>query len=400
MRAPRSTAAALLALAVVAAGCGRGGGSTTTTTSPQPAIGAKGTATTAASDLGFPAFATKNTTRVGGADPIADAAAVARAVYSGSSRVTRPHAVVLADSRDWRIGLVASALMSSPIRAPLLYADGPKDLPAATKSALAALAPTGSKEAGGAQVVRVGDVPELTGLHTTDLRGADAFAIARAVDAFQAAARGTTSDRVVVVGAASPEYAMPAAAWAAKAGDPILFTNKDDVPRDTRAAIAAHQQPKIYVLGPPSAVSDKALTQLRRLGTVTRISGPDPAASSVAFARFVDGNFGWGVVDPGHGFVFANTRRPGDAAAAAPLSASGTYGPLLVTDDAVTLPPALNGYLLDVQPGYTRDPVRGVYNHGWIVGDAGALSLDAQSRIDALLEIVPVNERASTSPTP
>jgi hypothetical protein len=399
MRAPRSTAAALLALAVVAAGCGRGG-SSTTTTAAQPALGAKGTATTASSDLGFPAFATKNTTRVGGADPIADAAAVARAVYSGSSRVTRPHAVVLADSRDWRVGLAASVLMSSPIRAPLLYGDGPKDLPAATKSALAALAPTGSKEAGGAQVVRVGDVPELDGLRTTDLRGADAFAIARAIDAFQAAARGTTSDRVVVVPAQSPEYAMPAAAWAAKAGDPILFTNKDDVPRDTRAAIAAHQQPKIYVLGPPSAVSDKALTQLRRLGTVTRISGADPAASSVAFARFVDGNFGWGVVDPGHGFVFANTKRPGDAAAAAPLSASGTYGPLLVTDDAATLSPALNGYLLDVQPGYTRDPVRGVYNHGWIVGDEGALSVDAQSRIDALLEIVPVNERASTSPTP
>jgi hypothetical protein len=401
MRAPRSTAAALLALAVVAAGCGRDSGSVPAgKTSPQPAIGAKGTETTAASDLGFPSFATKNTTRVGGADPIADAAAVARAVYSGSSRVTRPHAVVLADSRDWRVGLAASVLMSSPIRAPLLYGDGPDDLPAATKSALAALAPTGSKEAGGAQVVRVGAVPELDGLRTTDLRGADAFAIARAIDAFQAAARGTTSDRVVVVPAQSPEYAMPAAAWAAKAGDPILFTNKDDVPSDTRAAIASHQQPKIYVLGPPSAVSDKALTQLRRLGTVTRISGADPAASSVAFARFVDGNFGWGVVDPGHGFVFASTERPGDAAAAAPLSASGTYGPLLVTGDAATLPPALSGYLLDVQPGYTRDPVRGVYNHGWIVGDEGALSLDAQSRIDALLEIVPVNERASTSPTP
>jgi hypothetical protein len=401
MRAPRSTAAALLALAVVAAGCGRDSGTDSPTkTAPHPAIGAKGTETTAAQDLGFPAFATKNTTRVGGADPIADAAAVARAVYSGSSRVTRPHAVVLADSRDWRIGLAASVLMSSPIRAPLLYGDGPKDLPAATKSALAALAPTGSKEAGGAQVVRVGDVPELDGLRTTDLRGTDAFAVARAIDAFQAAARGTTSDRVVVVPAASPEYAMPAAAWAAKAGDPILFTNKDDVPRDTRAAIAAHQQPKIYVLGPAGAVSDKALTQLRRLGTVTRISGADPAASSVAFARFVDGNFGWGVVDPGHGFVFASTQRPGDAAAAAPLSASGTYGPLLVTGDAATLPQALNGYLLDVQPGYTRDPVRGVYNHGWIVGDEGALSLDTQSRIDALLEIVPVNERASTSPTP
>ena len=38
------------------------------------------------------------------------------------------------------------------------------------------------------------------------------------------------------------------------------------------------------------------------------------------------GSFGWDVVTPGHGFVFASTRRPQDAAAAAPLSASGNYG--------------------------------------------------------------------------
>jgi hypothetical protein len=290
--------------------------------------------------------------------------------------------------------------MSSPIRAPLLYAHGTGDLPPATQSALKALAPTGSKEAGGAQVVRIGDVPEVDGTKTTDLRGEGAFAMARAIDAFQAAARGTTSDRVIVVGADAPEYAMPAAAWAAKAGDPILFTRKDSVPEDTRAAIAAHQQPKIYVLGPPSAVGDKVLTQLKKLGSVTRISGKDPAASSVAFARFVDGAFGWGVVDPGHGFVFANSARPADAAAVAPLSASGTYGPLLITTEADQLPTALSGYLLDVQPGYTRDPVRGVYNHGWIVGDESAFSPAVQSMIDSLLEIVPVNERGSASQTP
>jgi hypothetical protein len=396
-------AAAVLVLALVAVGCGRGSGDNDPKpdgTATTPTTGAKGTETTAAQDLGFPTFATKNTTRIGGADPIADAAAAARAVYTGASRITRPQAVVLADDSDWRVGLAASVLMSAPIRAPLLYAHGADKLPAATQNALTALAPTGSKDAGGAQVIRVGDVPELEGTKTTDLRGDGAFALARAIDAFQAAARGTTSDRVVVVGADAPEYAMPAAAWAAKAGDPILFTRRDSVPEDTRAAIAAHQQPKIYVLGPPSAVSDKTLTQLKKLGSVTRISGTTPAASSVAFARFVDGAFGWGVVDPGHGFVFADTRRPADAAAAAPLSASGTYGPLLVTDDPAKLPTALTSYLLDVQPGYTRDPVRGVYNHGWIIGDEDAFTASVQSQIDALLEIVPVNERASAAPTP
>jgi hypothetical protein len=390
------TLAAVLLAALAIAGCGRNSGDGLTTPDrTTPTTGAKGTETTAAQDLGYPTFATKNTTRIGGADPVANAAAAARAVYTGGSRVTRPRAVVLADDRDWRVGLAASVLMSSPIRAPLLYAHGPGELPAATKDALTALAPTGSKDAGGAQVIRIGDVPQLDGYKTTDLRGDGAFALARAIDAFQAAARGTTSDRVGVVGADAPAYAMPAAAWAAKAGDPILFVRRDSVPADTRAAIAAHQQPKIYVLGPAGAVSEKTVNALKKLGSVTRISGADPAANSVAFARFVDGAFGWGVVDPGHGFVFANGTRPGDAGAAAPLSASGTYGPLLVTETADRLPSALQGYLLDVQPGYTRDPVRGVYNHGWIVGDERAISVPVQSQIDALLEIVPVNERAS-----
>lgn len=395
MRARRK-AAALLVAVVALAGCGRGdGGDGTQQTTATPSIGAKGSETTASQDLGFPTFATKNTTRVGGADPIADAAAVARAVYSGASRVTRPRAVVLADSRDWRVGLVSAVLMAAPLRAPLLYADGPDKLPGATQSALAALAPTGARQAGDAQVIRVGDVPDLPNTRTTDLRGADPFALARAVDAFQAAARGATSDRVMVVSADQPAFAMPAAAWAAKAGDSILFTHKDAVPADTRAAIAAHQQPKIYVLGPRSVISDAVLTTLRRLGTVTRIGRPDAAATSVAFARFVDGPFGWGVVDPGHGFVFASADRPGDAAAAAPLSASGTYGPLLVSGTPDRLPVPLQGFLLDVQPGYIRDPVRGVYNHAWIVGDEGAYSVAVQSQIDALLEIVPVNERGS-----
>jgi hypothetical protein len=240
----------------------------------------------------------------------------------------------------------------------------------------------------------------VQGRATTDVRGKDAFALARALDAFQAAAHGTSSDRVVVVSADDPAYAMPAAGWAAKAGDPILFTRRDALPADTRAAIASHQQPKIYVLGPPTVISDKVLGDLRRLGTVQRISGPDPVANAVAFARFVDGSFGWGIVDPGHGLVFANTRRPADAAAAAPLSASGQYGPLLLLDDAGKIPRVLQDYLLDIQPGYTRDPVRGVYNHGWIVGDGGAISVPVQSNIDALLEIVPVNERLRGNPSP
>ena len=89
--------------------------------------------------------------------------------------------------------------------------------------------------------------------------------------------------------------------------------------------------------------------------------------------------------------MFATTQRPLDAAAAAPLSASGTYGPLLLLTAANALPAPLQDYLLDIQPGYDEDPVRGVYNHGWLIGDEGAVSVDVQARIDALLEIQPVD---------
>jgi hypothetical protein len=200
---------------------------------------------------------------------------------------------------------------------------------------------------------------------------------------------------VLVVSADAPAFAMPAAAWAAKAGDPVLFVRRDEVPAETRAALLSHDQPHIYVVGPPSTISASTLDALKRLGTVKRIGAEDPTASAIAFARYVDPSFGWGVVDPGHGLVFARTDRPLDAAAAAPLSVSGSYGPLLVVTSATSLDGALGQYLLDIQPGYTRDPVRGVYNHGWLIGDDRAISVATQARIDSLLEI---KKAQTTSP--
>src|SRR6188472_3146513 len=51
------------------------------------------TASQSTSDLGYPAFATKNTTRVGGSDPTADAAGAALAVFPSATDAQRPEAV-------------------------------------------------------------------------------------------------------------------------------------------------------------------------------------------------------------------------------------------------------------------------------------------------------------------
>jgi hypothetical protein len=384
-------ALACLLAALAAAGCGRNANKTGLSSKEQPpGLGVQTTQSGQAEEgdtsLGFPAFATKNTTRVAGADPIADAAGTARAVFPSTSLETRPTAVALIDANDWRAGIAGAVLASTPVRAAILLSNGP-EMPDATRDALAALKPTGAKATGGAQVVRVGNVPRPDGVRTTDINARDPFALARALDAFQTAARGSSSDRVVVVSAEDPAFAMPAAAWAAKAGDPVLFVHRNSIPSETRAALLAHDQPRIYVLGSTKTVTSQTVSALRKLGTVKRIGADNPIDSAIAFARYIDPSFGWGVVDPGHGIVFARTDRTLDAAAAAPLSVSGSYGPLLLLGTPSGLDGAVGQYLLDIQPGYTRDPVRGVYNHGWIIGDDRAISVPTQARIDSLLEI-------------
>ena len=380
----------LLALA----GCGGGGGDNANDKQRRPVVGQRADDAKAAQDLGFPGFATKNTTRVGGADAVANAAGVAQATYPARSRDTRPAAVTLVDGKDWRAAISAAQLMSRPLRSPVLLSDGDK-LPDATQSALDELGPTGAEKAGKAQVIRVGKTAAPKGLRSSDLEGAGPSELAQAIDRLHTAAAGAPTRAVVVAPSSAPEFAMPAAAWAAKAGDPVLWTDRDRIPGATKAAITAHRRPRIYVLGPTSVISDAVLKQLGELGTARRISGAEPVANAIAFARFTDGRFGWNAVDPGHGLVFAGTKRPADAAAAAALSGAGTYGPLVLVTAPNALPRPLQDYLLDIQPGYDDDPVRGVYNHGWIVGDESSISIDVQSRIDSLLEIQPVQQPSS-----
>jgi hypothetical protein len=88
--------------------------------------------------------------------------------------------------------------------------------------------------------------------------------------------------------------------------------------------------------------------------------------------------------------VLANADRPLDAAAAAPLSASGSWGPLLISDAAGGVPAQLRSYLLDLKPGYEDDPTRAVYNHAWLIGNTSALDVAFQAQVDELIALAPI----------
>jgi hypothetical protein len=392
-RIPRSLIALgpIAALAIALTGCGK-----TAQEQPSTGAGAIETVVVHTGAAGTAATATRNTTRLGGASTVADAAAIARAAYPGLTADTRPQAVVLADVSDWPVALAASALASAPLGAPLLYTEGSR-LPRVSELALRAMRPTGSSTLGGAQLLLLGSSIEAPAGYRAQAAGAaNPYSLAASIAKLIGIVRGASPHQVIVVAAdGPPALAMPAAGLAAQTGAPILFVTSAGVPAATAAALQSLGRPAIYTVG-STAIGARTLAQLGRFGTVTRAEpGPGedatPAGNAVAVARFADGSFGWGIREPGHGLAFANATRPFDAPAAAILSATGDYAPLLLLEGAGgAVGPALSGYLSDIRPAAPHSqPVKGVYNHGWLIGDESAISASTQAELDGMLEIAP-----------
>lgn len=344
--------------------------------------------------LGFPLVATRNTTRVGGPDAVADAAAVALATHPPSPQAEPVEAAVLVEDASPYAGIAAAALSGPPLRAPILIGSE-SGIPEPTADALAKLDPRGGSGPGDAAIYRVGNVEAPSGYRSEPAGNGSPAEIAAAVDELRGRLAGAEPAHVLIASSEEPAYAMPAAAWAARSGDPVLFSGRDDVPEATLEALRRHRGVPVYVLGPDSAISAEAIRKLERVSPgIQRVGAEGPVANAVAFARFSDESFGWNLNDPGHGLVLASASRPLDAAAAASLSASGKWGPLLVIESASTLPAELQSFLLDIKPGYEVDPTRALYNHVWVIGDSSAIGGRVQAQVDELAELAEVGPGA------
>jgi hypothetical protein len=343
-----------------------------------------------AEQLGYPSFATNNTTRIGGSDPASNAAAVALAAFPSTTPDQRPAAVTYVGEEDWAGAIAASVLMAPPVGAPLLISN-PDEMPQASSEALAALSPQGSAATDGASAFAIGDVTSDAGADTPAIKAGSAAAEAAEIAKLRDRLFGSAPAHIVVAPSSDPEIAAPAAAWAARSGDPVLFAGGDNLPAATATSLKRHTSLPIYVLGPSSAISAKVISQIAKIDEdVKRVGGGDPVANAIAFARYHDGDFGWDINDPGHGFVLARGDSPIEAAVASPLSASGTWGPLLLTDSATELPTELRSYFLDVKPGYTTNPTRAFYNHVWVIGDQEAIDVNQQAEVNGLAELAKI----------
>lgn len=358
--------AIIFILAAVLGGTGGSEEAENAAPTPAPAAGAAsdGSGSASVEELGYPSFATNNTTRIGSPDPATTAAAVALAVFPSRTESQRPKAVTLVGEEDWAGAIAASVLMAEPVRAPVLISGSE-----VTSEALEALQPT----------------------KTRTISGSSAAKEAGEIATLRDRLFGSPPSHIVVAPSSRPDLAMPAAAWAARSGDPVLFAGAEDLPTATAAALNRHTKVPVYVLAPASAISSKVLRAIGKIAKqVKRVGGEDPVANSVAFARYGDGGFGWDINDPGHGFVLARSDSPLDAGAVAALSGSGTWGPLLLSDSATKLPAELRSYFLDVKPGYTDNPTRAFYNHVWVIGDQEAIDVNQQAEVNDLAELAKI----------
>lgn len=342
--------------------------------------------------LGYPAAATRNTTRISGSNPVDISLAAAYAAYPVSGPGAPPAAATIADDRDWRAGVVAATLSAHPVGAPILLAPSGRLSDDGART-LAQLNPSGAPETGESQVFTVGTVSPPGGYESKQITGGDPATLAVNVAKLKAKLTGAPPESFVVLGDEDPGYAGPVASWLARSGDVALLSGRDEVPEATLNFLKekANRKVPVFVVGSTDAVSAEAFKELDdAVDSIERLDGKDPVAAAVELVKFYSGSFGWNLNDPGHGYSLARSDRPMDGIAATALSTGGTWPALLLTDSVSELPAAVNEYLLDVKPGYETDPTRALYNHVWIIGDTSIIDIDQQAKVDDAAELAPV----------
>jgi hypothetical protein len=197
-------------------------------------------------------------------------------------------------------------------------------------------------------------------------------------------------------------YLLPATHWVSHMASGLLWVHKDSVPQGTLDALKRRQgRARIYLFGGAAQISGAVAKQLSQYGPIIRITNDDPVDfnkppvdnpidTAITFAKMWDpaGMVGWKITGPGHGFTLVNIDDWQGAVASSPLSHLGFHAPLLFTDSAGKLPPAVEHYYASVAPTFTMSPGDGPYNMTYVIGSWSRISWPQQARIDYISEMM------------
>ena len=268
--------------------------------------------------------------RASGADRYGTAAAVSSGAYGTGVAVA-----YVATGSDFADALAAGPA-AGRLGGPVLLAKR-SVLPDATVSELLRLAPQRIVVLGGPSVIADSLLTSLRAYAgngvVTRLGGSDRFATAAAVsaDAFPGGA-----PVAYVASGTSFADALSGGVAAGRAGGPILLTAADRLPDATAAELARLNPAEIVILGGPAMISPAvadALTTLAPSATVSRLSGANRYATSVAVSK--------ATTAPGPRVVYLATGQGYPDGLAGSPPAVRDDGPLLLTSTSAIPPDVL-----------------------------------------------------------
>lgn len=383
-----------------------------------------------------PTIGTKTTQRLYGTDAFQKAVSVTQHVWPAAIPANAPGETDNVPDRPWGVTLVtpddpltaitAIPLIHFPDDAPILYVTK-TGIPQVTLNELKRLGDTGIVRNRNIDAFLVGAAAnrgvraqlKAIGMTFQSVTAPSIPGLANAVDKVYGGIQnpdtgvpqmGTSASSTgggmmdVMIGPMDGEdwqYALPATHFSSHMPVGLQWVHKDSIPDETVAALQRRQgHAQIYLMGGPEQISPKVAKKLTAYGSVSRIDNDDAVAfntppkntvtsSALAFAKMWDpaGEMGWGIRGPGHGFTLVRRDDWQGAVASAPLSHLGFHSPLILTDRADKLPPAVDAYLKQVAPSYLKTPAEGPYNMTYVIGDWKDITWPLQAHIDYISEM-------------
>ncbi|MCW6078982.1 cell wall-binding repeat 2 family protein [Clostridium sporogenes] len=348
---------------------------------------------------------TANTVRIEGKDLYETCTSISQIVYPSTFRGDRPNAVILVRSDKVQDAMLAARVSHDPINAPILFTKK-NSIPESTLKEIERLNPEGLFVDGNAKIILIGDIGEeikntlnKKNLKYRHIKGKDVYDLSLNIDNYLAAFQGDHKDVVIIAPIEKPEYSLAQASWNAHNGDGFFFVEKNKVPEPVKKALKArYGGAYIYILGDKIHISNKVKKELAKYGHVERIPGGENIYNqAVSFATYKDvgknfswwfhkksRDFGWGITQPGHNFIFVNPDNWQVAVASSLLSHKGKHAPILLVYKN-SIPKNLKDYLYTIKPSYISSQEIS-NNHGWIIGNSDYISDINQVKIDSLLE--------------
>jgi hypothetical protein len=355
---------------------------------------------------------TGTTARLAGTDYLETATAYSQAIYAAAQDQDRPGAVVLVRDDDPATAIATTRLQHMPVNAPMLFVtDGGTRLPEATQDELERLGPEGVMMDNNVQVYLAGDISPAVatqietelGLSTRRIYAEDPVAYTEVLDEFLAVLESDHREIVFIGALEALQYSLPAANWNAHAGDAFAYVTDEGVPEATKRMLdrRAPNYPYIYVFAPPSMVGPEVMAALAQYGHVQRVPGETPQEMAVRWAGYKDSGRmlgwwfgqrergpGWGVAEPGHNTILANSSDWREVVTTGVLSHMGKHAMLMLTNEDGSLPESVRTYMGDVlKPTYTY-PNQQVFNFAWIAGPDESVPDPVMREYAELLEVM------------